>query len=163
MQITHKNIGIMLVGIAVLIIVLLTFIKMDNDTKSAALCSKFEQENLDMSNCPAHKSNFSWIIIIAYAVGFLLLLLGMYFIFFDHKPLQELKKEFKNIDLAKLDEDEKLLYDKVKSKNGIAYQADLIKETGFSKVKITRVLDKMESKDILERKRRGMTNLIVLK
>jgi uncharacterized membrane protein len=43
------------------------------------------------------------------------------------------------------------------------YQSDLIKETEFSKVKITRILDKMESKDVIDRKRRGMTNIIVLK
>ena len=55
------------------------------------------------------------------------------------------------------------MYDIIKGKNGSAYQSDLIKETGFSKVKVTRILDKMETADIIERKRRGMTNIIVLK
>ncbi len=162
MEITQKKIGVMLLVIAVAIIALLTLIKLDNDTKSTALCEKFEEQDLDMSTCPAHKSNFSWMIILAYVIGFILLIVGAYFIFFEHK-LPESKKEFKQIDLSKLDEEEKIVYDKVKEKGGIAYQADMIKETGFSKVKITRILDKMESKDILERKRRGMTNLIALK
>ena len=43
------------------------------------------------------------------------------------------------------------------------YQSSLMKETGFSKVKTTRVLDRLETKKILERKRRGMTNLVVLR
>lgn len=162
MQFTHKNIGIMLLVIAVAIIALLTLIKMDNDTKSTALCQKYEQEDLDMTTCPAHTSNFSWVIIIAYGIGFIMFIVGLYLIFFEHK-LPEPKKEFRQIDTSRLDEEEKLLYDKVREKKGIAYQADLIKDTGFSKVKITRILDKMESKDILERKRRGMTNLIALK
>ena len=41
--------------------------------------------------------------------------------------------------------------------------ADLIKETDYTKVHMTRILDKMEGKRILERKRRGMTNIVVLK
>ena len=74
-----------------------------------------------------------------------------------------MKKDFKIIDNSKLDEEEKLIYNILKNKNGSAYQSDLIKETGFSKVKITRILDKLELSEILERKRRGMTNIVVLR
>ena len=62
-----------------------------------------------------------------------------------------------------MDEEEKRLYNIIKDKDGSAYQSDLVKETDFSKVKITRVLDKLEHKGIIERKRRGMTNIVVLK
>ncbi|MBI5072205.1 MarR family transcriptional regulator, partial [Candidatus Woesearchaeota archaeon] len=65
--------------------------------------------------------------------------------------------------LSKLDEDEKKIYELLKKSNGSVYQTDIIKETGYSKVKITRILDKMELAQIVERKRRGMTNIIVLK
>ena len=51
----------------------------------------------------------------------------------------------------------------LKTTEGSAYQSDLIKATGYSKVKVTRILDKMESKGIVERKRRGMANIIVMK
>ena len=47
--------------------------------------------------------------------------------------------------------------------NGSVYQSDIMKKTGFSKVKVSRVLDKLEQKGLLERKRRGMTNLVVAK
>ena len=46
---------------------------------------------------------------------------------------------------------------------GSVYQSDLIKETKLTKVKVSRVLDKLEGKGLIERKRRGMTNIIVLK
>ncbi|MBI2661420.1 MarR family transcriptional regulator, partial [Candidatus Woesearchaeota archaeon] len=77
--------------------------------------------------------------------------------------LPEPKKEYAQIDASKLDEEEKSIYDRLKENNGSMYQSDLIKQTGFTKVKMTRLLDKLESKGILERKRRGTTNIAVLK
>ena len=35
--------------------------------------------------------------------------------------------------------------------------------TGFGKVKITRVIDRLEGKNLIERRRRGMTNVVVFK
>ncbi|MBS3065392.1 MAG: MarR family transcriptional regulator, partial [DPANN group archaeon] len=43
------------------------------------------------------------------------------------------------------------------------FQADLIEKTGFGKAKITRILDRLEGRDFIERKRRGMTNVVVVK
>ena len=39
----------------------------------------------------------------------------------------------------------------------------LMGKTDFSKVKVTRLLDKLEAKNLIERRRRGMTNAVVLK
>ena len=38
-----------------------------------------------------------------------------------------------------------------------------MEKLGTGKVGITRLLDKLESKQIIERKRRGMNNVVVLK
>ena len=46
---------------------------------------------------------------------------------------------------------------------GSVYQSDIIKETKLTKVKVTRILDKLEGKKLIDRKRRGMTNIVVLK
>ena len=43
------------------------------------------------------------------------------------------------------------------------FQRDLMEKLEIGKVKTTRLLDKLESKQIIERKRRGMNNIIVLK
>ena len=67
------------------------------------------------------------------------------------------------VELSKLDDDEKKIYASIKASDGASYQSDLIKELGMSKVQITRILDKLEAKKIIERKRRGMTNIVVLK
>ena len=158
-----KIIGSVMVGFSVILLFILIFVKHDFDKQSLFLCEAFQESNLDMSQCPAHKSNVSWLIIMAYSISFLMLGTGIYLIFIPQAQPIETKKEFKEIDVSIFSEDEKLLYDIIKSKGGSAYQSDIIKESGFTKVKTTRVLDKLEMMDILERKRRGMTNIVVLK
>ncbi len=160
-MIQNKTLGSLLVALGIILLFALTFAKIDIDKQSTVLCEKFHEAN-DMKNCPVHKSNLSWLIIVAYAVNFLILLVGFYLLFFT-KINEEVKKEFKNVDVSKLDEEERRFYDIIKHKDGSAFQTDLIKETGFSKVKTTRILDKLEMKGVLERKRRGMTNIIVLR
>ena len=58
---------------------------------------------------------------------------------------------------------EKKIFEILTKSEGSAYQSDLVKQTSLSKVKITRILDKMENKGIIERKRRGMANIIIIK
>jgi uncharacterized membrane protein len=43
------------------------------------------------------------------------------------------------------------------------FQSDIIEKTKLNKVKITRILDSLEAQNLIERKRRGMTNLVILK
>jgi uncharacterized membrane protein len=43
------------------------------------------------------------------------------------------------------------------------FQSDLVEGTGMQKVKITRLLDRLEGLKLIERKRRGMTNVVILK
>ena len=64
---------------------------------------------------------------------------------------------------AELDSDEARVVAIINEGSGSVYQSDILKKTGFSKVKVSRLLDKLEQKGLLERKRRGMTNLVVAK
>jgi len=157
-----KNIGLILAGVSIVLIMILTIVKIDVDRQNTLLCQKFHEQGLDVTQSPSHKGNISWMILSAFGVAFLMLGTGIYMLFFLKQAVMT-KKEFKNVDLSKLDEEEEKIYGIIREKEGSAYQTDLIKETGYSKVKITRILDKLESRDILERKRRGMTNIIVLK
>ncbi len=72
------------------------------------------------------------------------------------------KKEIKSKDL-RLNSEEKKVYDVVKDSEGSIFQSELVEKTGFTKVKIKRILDKLEGKRVIERKRRGMTNVVILK
>lgn len=163
----EKFVGYSLIVFSIALLAALSFIKVQLDNQASYLCAYFHEKSLE-PDCPVHKANsvwtaISWALTTAFGIDFLVFVAGVYIAFF-YKPLQkELKKDFKEIDLSRLDDDEKKVYSIIKGKSGSAYQTDLIKETGFSKVKMTRVLDKLESMDILDRKRRGMTNIIVLK
>ncbi|MFH1786813.1 MAG: MarR family transcriptional regulator [archaeon] len=69
----------------------------------------------------------------------------------------------KAVRLPPLAEDEKRLYEEIKKADGAIFQAELVEKAGMTKVKVTRILDKLEGKGVIERKRRGMTNVVILK
>ncbi len=59
--------------------------------------------------------------------------------------------------------DEKDIYGKIIESEGVMFQSDLVEKSEFPKAKVSRILDKMEARGLLERKRRGMANAVVLK
>ena len=65
--------------------------------------------------------------------------------------------------LSKLEGDERALFEMIINAGGAAFQADLVNESGFSKAKVSRTLDKLEARGLIERRRRGMTNLLLAK
>ena len=72
------------------------------------------------------------------------------------------KVQRKRIDLTGLDSMEKKVVGILQRENGGFFQKSLMEELGVGKVKMTRMMDKLEAKGIVERKRRGMNNIIVL-
>lgn len=82
------------------------------------------------------------------------ILFGLYLIFYTKKPRRS---------TPNLDKEEKFVYDEISKANGTIFQSELMEKTNLNKVKITRILDRLEGKGIAERKRRGMTNIVILK
>lgn len=74
---------------------------------------------------------------------------------------EKLKEEKEN-NLKLLNKEERTVYG-ILIKEKSMFQADLVDKSGFSKVKITRILDKLENKSLIDRKRRGMNNLVILR
>ena len=64
--------------------------------------------------------------------------------------------------LRLLDGDKRKVFAEILEANGEILQSDLHTQTGFSKAKITRVLDYLELKGLIIRKSYGMTNKIVI-
>ena len=105
------------------------------------------------------------------------ILIGIYLMFFgkEEKIVTRIKlikpkfnpknitKEYYQKVRSNLSEDERIIFDKIIEAGGAIYQSDLVEKTGFSKAKVTRVLDKLEGKGLIERRRRGMGNVIILK
>lgn len=65
--------------------------------------------------------------------------------------------------LRLLDGDERSLYRAILDSGGEILQKDLVLESDFNKVKVTRLLDRLEEKRLITRVRHGVTNRIVLK
>jgi DNA-binding response OmpR family regulator/DNA-binding transcriptional ArsR family regulator len=65
--------------------------------------------------------------------------------------------------LKMLRDEEKRIIELVINSGGEMYQSKLIESTGLSSAKVTRLLDKLESKGLVERKRDGMSNVISFK
>ena len=116
---------------------------------------------------------------ISMGVMVFIILIGLYLIFFGKdekiitktrireikqqlKPRKITKENYQKI-MEKLDNNEKLALDKIIEAQGTIFQSDLAEKTGFSKVRVTRILDRLEGMGMIERKRRGMTNVVILK
>jgi uncharacterized membrane protein len=58
---------------------------------------------------------------------------------------------------------EKEIYGLVLASDGVALQADLVEETGLSKATVSTALGRMEAKDLVEKRRAGVRNVIILR
>ncbi len=73
------------------------------------------------------------------------------------------QKQPVKVDMSTLDSDEKKVLEVLHGGDGSSFQSDIANKLGYTKVKVSRILDRMEQKGLVERKRRGMANLVVLK
>ncbi len=65
--------------------------------------------------------------------------------------------------VVRLTPEERKLYEITRSSDGAIFQAELVEQSGFSKVKVSRILDRLEGRGFIERRRRGMTNIVIIK
>lgn len=157
MELSNKKIGYTLATIAIVLMIATFMIKTELDDQTAYMCTVIEQTpDITMEDCPAHNDTYSWLLMLSFGIAIAILITGIYLLL----PRQEEKK--KHTEVAGLPKDERRVYELVKEA-GSCFQSDLVRETENSKVKVTRLLDKLEQKGLVERKRRGMTNIIFLK
>jgi uncharacterized membrane protein len=62
-----------------------------------------------------------------------------------------------------LKDDEMKVYQTVLDAGGVLNQGDLVTRSGLSKTTVSRTLDLLESKGLIEKRRRGMGNVVLLK
>lgn len=108
---------------------------------------------------------------VGYGLSLAILIIGLLMTIFggcrpEDKPAPEKASQKKGKweeALRTLTGDEKLVYEKIMVSDGVIFQSDLVEKSGFPKAKVSRILDRMEASGLVERKRRGMSNAIVLK
>jgi uncharacterized membrane protein len=93
--------------------------------------------------------------------------IGIYLAFFFKEgsavPMQKPTKEQFAGAMKMLSADENTIITMLIDAEGAMFQSDLVEKTGMRKVKVTRLLDRLEGIGIIERRRRGMTNVVLLK
>jgi len=62
----------------------------------------------------------------------------------------------------RLANNEREIYETILAADGVIPQSEIVNETDFSKATVSRSLDSLETKNLVERKRRGMGNTVLL-
>jgi predicted transcriptional regulator len=95
---------------------------------------------------------------------------GMYLLFFDATPqssssgttvLEQRKQHWEAV-AKTLKDDEQTIYQAIIDE-GIIAQSQIVEKTGLPKSNVSRALYVLESKGLIERRRRGMGNIVLLK
>lgn len=149
----NKHVGILLIIISFFF--LLVTISFNNalETITSATCS--HGATCTMTTALNTQKTISYGLIgILTAVGVFIMLLI--------KDEKETPKK-KRLNKLNLSDEEKLIIKLLEENDGSIYQSDIIKETNIGKVKITRILDKLEGRKLIDRRRRGMANIVILK
>lgn len=98
--------------------------------------------------------------IISICAGMVILLLSSINLL---KNFEKREKEEIKINMDYLSEDERTVLNLILNRNGTMLQNSIVNETGFSKVRVSRIISSLEAKGFVEKRRKGVTNEIVLK
>jgi len=156
----NKKVGWLIIGIGALALALsiifnFTLKKITNETCThGPTCSMYDTINFQL-----------WLSI---AVVGLIFIIGFFIMFSKPKEkivIKSIKEKTPKIkiDLSKLEKDEREVVKILMYEGNAIFQRDLMEKLNIGKVGMTRLLDKLEAKQIIIRKRRGMNNVVVLK
>jgi uncharacterized membrane protein len=165
----NQAVGLLIIGVAILIgFIIYSF--------NSALVNIVNTACSHGSACPMW-GTIEFQTNISLGIMAFIVVIGLYLIFFGKeervvvkvkrvreqiKPKSITKENYRKI-MSELGKDEKLVLERIIEAKGTIFQSELVGKTVLSKVKVTRILDKLEGRDLLERKRRGMTNVVILK
>jgi len=62
-----------------------------------------------------------------------------------------------------LRQDERKIYELILNNDGAVFQSKLVEMSGMPKSTVSLILDRLEAKGLVERRRRGMSNIVILK
>lgn len=154
----NSYIGIGLIAIAIVLALIIGSLRVVEAQAQADACG------MPLEECP-HAKNLPPEIYAGYSISVIIGLIGAYLIINDLRSAKfrsQSAEEFHKV-ASVLKGDEKNLYDLVASSDGVMFQSDLVEKSGLQKVKVSRVLDRLEAQGFLERRRRGMSNVVILK
>ena len=154
----NKHVGMLIIGIAIVMTVMVLMFDKVLKNIIGATCSMGE-------SCGMY-SNVTIQTWMSLAIIAIILIIGGVIMFTKPKEkiiIKKIKEKRKKLDLNGLDRDEKNVINLLLKENKAMFQSDLMEKLEIGKVKTTRLLDKLEAKQFIERKRRGMNNIVVLR
>jgi uncharacterized membrane protein len=156
----NKNVGFLIIGLAIVLGIIIFIFNNALTTIVDSSCSHG-------STCPMY-GTINTQTYIGIALIAVIVIIGLFFVFAKESEKIVLKTKTvqakrKPIDTSNLDRDEKKIVKILQEENGAIFQSTLMEKLEIGKVGMTRLLDKLEAKQIIERKRRGMNNIVVLK
>lgn len=153
----NKNVGFLISGIALVIMLIVWIFNLglksivEDTCIHGPTCTMFDTIALQ-----------TWV---SLAIALLILVIGIFLIFAKESEkivIKKVKGKKKKLDLSGLNKEEKEVIYLLQKERGAVFQSSLMEKLDIGKVKTTRLLDKLEAKQLIERKRRGMNNIIVL-
>ena len=160
----NKYVGYFLIGISSLMILIIFMFKTTLTNFVDASCTIAHGNDY----CPMYDT-IDQQTYLSLGIVFILIIVGLILIL--SKSQEKIIIKIKNIekkpqkkifDTSRLKPEEKQVL-KIIQENKTIFQAELIEKLGFGKAKVTRILDRLDGNGFIERKRRGMTNVVVLK
>ncbi|MBU0761170.1 MAG: MarR family transcriptional regulator [Nanoarchaeota archaeon] len=157
----NKNVGYLILGISIAIVIIIFLFNNAMKEIIVGNCGPTHGPVCPMNQTVEQQTYLSLTIVAV------LVVIGLVLIFTKPKErivVKKVKEKIKKtkIDLSGLRKEDRDVF-KLIQEQGTIFQAGLIEKSGFGKAKVSRILDRLENKDLIERKRRGMTNVVVLK
>jgi uncharacterized membrane protein len=155
----NRNVGFLVIGIAVVIGVIILIFNYGLKDMLSQSCG--HGTSCTMYDSIATQTQMSL------AIAGLVLIIGIFLVFSKEekeiiiKKIKEKAKK-KKLDLVGLNPVEREAIKILQHEKGAIFQRTLMEKLEVGKIKMTRLLDKLETRQLVERKRRGMNNIVVL-
>jgi len=156
----NRNVGFLITGLGVVIVTLVFLFNSGMRSIVDATCDHGP-------TCTMYET-ISMQTYLSLIIAGIVIVIGVFMIFAKESEKVVIKKVrdktlVKKLDLSGLDKDEREVVKILQEENGAVFQSSLMERLEIGKVKMTRLMDKLEAKQLVERKRRGMNNIIVLR
>ena len=161
-----RKIGIMLVVLAIIIFLFGLYLKIYNDKMAQMQETATGSCYLTDGTCIHTTSDL--ILYSAIGMAIFVAAIGIYMIFRKKEPRHVIVKNNKTSGKPvrppkTLSPELRNIFDMVAQSEDAILQGELVAKSGMDKVKVSRLLDKLEMQGLIERRRHGMSNLVVLK
>ncbi len=154
----NKHVGLLIIGIGIIVGILVLIFNFSLKSISEMSCSHGPE-------CTMY-STMNAQLWISLSITLIIFVIGIVIMFTKPKEkivVKTLREKKKKLDVSGLDKKEKEVIEILQKENGAIFQSTLMEKLGMGKVGITRLLDKLEAKQLIERKRRGMNNVVVIR